>query len=353
MADEYEDSRNLHAILQGTSGPGNEPPAEWTEALKIHATRARRISLGWRRGAAPYSPIPGATLELPELASIKEGEAPEARREDPHGWARELARGRWSVAVDWARKNGPVIDVQLQIWGYDPKKGQFQVLKGGAIAKRVNLSGEGAQWMDDGSTVERTLASLVDRLLTRLDEKDQRMNEAWGMVRDHYDAMSRVSTGALEAFQRAMDLREKTAGQASGERAAERAFLVELAKVRSTEQAVNNTVSQMAPVLRDLAAAWAPAGGAADHQETARQLLETIDDEMRERWEKAGFSDLLTDIKSALENVAASEKLESAVASMRAIAPTLVRHQNDIGNLLSPHQRGLVVKLLQLPGVTS
>ncbi len=332
-------------------------PGEWVDALKLHATRVRRIALAWRRGSAPYTPIAGTVVELPEVIAKKKKDDDDEtvigdeRTTDADKWARENAKQRWAVAIEYAKKNGPVIDVQLQLWGFDKKKGVFAILKGGAIAKRVNLTGEGAAWMDDGQTTERVLLTLADKLIAALDKKEQRSNEKDQAIAEHYKNIGAVVSGTLSAFQVAMTMREQSAGSNVQAQQVQQNFMIEIAKIRAMEAGVGKAVSEIGPTIREVFSGWTPGGNSPPHQELAKKLLDSITDPQRESWKVAGFDELLADLESALRQIQASESLEAAVATMKAIAPKLIASQDAIGNLFTQAQRNIALQLLDLPGV--
>lgn len=293
-------------------------------------------------------------MELAEVVVVKKGGdevIPDQRSTDALMFARENAKQRWSVAIEWAKKNGPVIDVQLQLWGFDKKKGVFAILKGGAIAKRVNLTGEGAAWMDDGQTTERIMLVLIDKLIAALDKKEERSNEKDEAIAKHYGNIGTVVSGTLSIFQNAITMRDKSAGSDAQARVANQNFMLELAKVRAMEQGVNKAVSEIGPTIREVFSGWTPSANAPPHQELAKKLLDSVTDQQREQWKAAKFDELLTDLESALRQIQASETIESAVATMKAVAPKLIAHQDAIGNLFTQTQRNVMLQLLDLPGV--
>lgn len=356
---EFEDPTHLHAILRGTGAVAESPPAEWVEGLKIHAPQIRRIVINWRRGSAPYTPIPGATLELPEIVKPpkkKDGEemtevVSDGRLIDREQWAKDMARGRWAVAVEWAKKNGPVIDAQLVLFGHDRKKGIILPLKGGVIACRVNLTGEQSAWMDGHPTTEAVLLTLVDKLTSHIDKRDERTNHLLDEIAKHYGAIGGMIGGVVTSFQMAMAMKESSLTGASSERAADRAFMVEIAKIRATEQSVNKAVSEIGPAVREVFKGWTGPRAAPPHQDIAAQLLSTINDTQREAWKQAELAELLLDLESMLKQVSATETVETAVATIRKLAPRLIAAQDVIGNLLTQEQRNMALELLSLPGV--
>lgn len=349
---QFEDPAQLHAVFHGNSAAHQGPPQEWVDALKIHSTQVRRIAICWRRGSAPYTPIPGAVLELPEvLKKTGDQEVPDERTTDAKRWAEENARQRWAVAVEWAKKNGPVIDCQLQLWGFDKKKGVFKILKGGAIAKRVNLTGEGAAWMDDGATTERVLMTYIDKLIEHNCKLLDRATAKDDAIAKHYANIGNVVSGTLGVFQTAMQMREQHGASNLAFWQAKQNYMIELAKIRATEQGVTNAVNQIAPTLKDIFSGWTMPREAPPHREIAEKILRSVTDSQREQWKAAGFGDLIADVESALRQVQSSESVEAAAATLKKIAPTLVANQDSIGNLLTPQQREWILLLLGLPGV--
>jgi hypothetical protein len=273
------------------------------------------------------------------------------RISDPSKWALELAAGRWRVGCDWAKKNGPVIDVRLCAWAFNEKKGALEPIKNAASAKRINLTGETANWMDGPEKGSPEWMCVM--LLGALDKKDQRINETLDKIAGHYDRVGGVVDSCVSLSQQLIN--ERGSGNMHGymDRQSDREFMLEMMRVQMMGDGIKHAVDQLAPVARDLATAWAPKPEELDPvSKIAAELLETISDDQREKMKAAEVGELLEDLEKALKTIAESENnLELARNVLGAILPALKKHQNAIGTLMTGQQRAGLLALVKASGI--
>lgn len=350
----FEIADHLHANFGAVAL--ESPPGEWVEILRVHSGAVRRVTLSWRRGSGPYVPIPGSTLELPDLLEAKKSDdeadkpAPDQRLSDPSKWALDVATGRWRVGVEWAKKNGPVIDVQLAAWAYDQKKGQLSIIKGAISAKRINLTGEGAAWMD--GPAPGTPEYLTLALLSALDKKDERMNQQIDAITGHYSKVGEVLNVVVDVGRRLLDEKNNGSMAAAFDRAADRGFLLEMMKLRMMGEGIDKALAELVPVAKEFATAWAARPKDQSPSRIASELLASITDEQRGKFKAGGLAELMSDVEQALQKIAdAKDDLMTIRNVLNVILPAMHREQRAMGPLLTEAQRTGFVALVRAAGL--
>lgn len=320
--------------------------------LRVHSGAIRRVTISWRRGAGPYVPIPGATVEFGELLKKEPDEKgdgkpqPDQRLSDPAAWALDVATGRWRAGVEWAKKNGPVIDAQLSGWAYDSKKGTLSIIKGCVSAKRINLTGEGANWMD--GPAPGTTEWMNVQLLLALNEKDKRINEFIERIGGHYQNIGNtIQANNQLTMSIAQNIGE---GIANGGQS-DRQFYLELAKINMMGEGINKSIDQGIPVLRDLVNAWQPGGGNQEIPELAKKLYESLTTQQRDTAKEMELGDLWNDLISGLEKlVETGADKQAAQNILGAVVPKLFQKQDELEKILTEEQRAIVVALIKAAG---
>ncbi len=341
-------------------------PGEWVEICRVHAAAIRRVTIEWRRGSGPYVLIPGATLELPEALAVakpKKGangatkdETEEVltdlRHGDPAKWALDLANGRWRIGIEYAKKNGPVIDVRLAAWHFDTKKSQLCVIKGGLSAKRINLSGEQAAWMD-GGTAPGSMESMNIKLLAALDRKDLRMNEQHAEVTKNLQAIGGLIRENVSLAHMLMQDRGGDSMVIAMDRQADRAWMLDMYKLQMTGEGITKAIDEIVPIAKTFAENWKPATVELDPvSKIAAELLETFSDAQKAKFVASSLGDLYGDLMSALKAIADCEnKTDQAQEILKKVLPALEKHQNTIGPFMTGQQRAGFVSLVKASGL--
>ncbi len=358
---EFEVPQHIHANL-GASVP-ETPPGEWVEILRLQSGAIRRVSIGWRRGAGPYVPIPGASIEIGELLkeppAKKNGDATKVdaalddqRLTDPGKWALDVATGRWRAGIEWAKKNGPVIDVQLQCWAIDPKKNVLGIIKGAISAKRINLTGEGGGYLDGpapGTTEYMNLA-----LLSALLKSYENQNNAWDGVAKTFVSIGGVMQTTIGITEGAIKLKDSAATGQDNARQGDRDFYLELAKLKMTGDGIDKAITELAPIAKTFAENWRPGGALKSVSKIAGQLMASLNKDQKEKFESAGIGELFQDLLTALEKLVECKDDQAAAQNIiTAILPALERSQKLIGGILEKEQRDLMVGLIEAAGLVT
>lgn len=318
--------------------------------LGRHLVEIHTITLRWRRGSAFYKPmpIPHSTFVL---AGIDFDKAPDKKaKEDLRAWtgehAEKLLEGDiWPKCVRMARAEGPVIDVQLSLYGYDEKTGELELLCD-SHGTRINLDPSTAPRIDDPyDNKTEAMVSLVEAQTDAIKERDAGNKALMGEQIKMVQAVTSVTTGVLDVARQAIGMKSEVAGRNDEEQAREREF--ELRKLRTEKQHESFKAALEKFPFDDLGLYWrARAAGVTmdvpdDCRDAARKLLDSLTDEQLSQLD----DDLAADIRSVLANALKQEDEEMAKLVLLSLLPKLLTNQEAISKVITNEQAALLTFL--------
>ena len=340
---------NLHLIQGGQRGdPG--APGEWFSILAKHLPEIHTITLRYRRGGQHYRPmpVPNATWVL---SSVDFDDAPKKdAKDDFRIWTGDQAQqvldtDVWPKCMRIARAEGPVLDVQLSVYGYDEKTGKLDLLCD-ASGTRINLDPHTPNRIDDPYD-NRTdaMVTFMEAQTDAIKERDAANKALMSSSIELVKAVTGVTTGTLEVAKEAIGMKSEVAGR--NDEAAERARRHELEKLLVQKRHESFKAALDRFPFDDLGLFWrAKAAGVnmeqpTDCRDAAARLLDTFTDEQLAQLDP----DLAGDIRSVLSKAAAEPSEEMAQLILIALLPKLLEHQESISKVINPEQAALLTFL--------
>ena len=340
---------NLHLIHGGSRGdPG--APGDWFSILAKHLPEIHTITLRYRRGGQHYRPMPVPNSSW-VLSTVDFESAPKKEAKDDFRiWTGDQAQNVldtdvWPKCMRCARAEGPVLDVQLSVYGYDDKTGKLELLCD-ASGTRINLDPHTPNRIDDPYD-NRTdaMVTFMEAQTDAIKERDGANKALTGEIINLVKAVTGVTVGTLDVAKEAIGMKAEVAGR--NDEAAERARMHELQKlqVKSRHESFKAALDRFP--FDDLGLFWrAKAAGVnmqqpADCREAAARLLDTFTDEQLGQLDP----DLAGDIRSVLSKAAAEPSEEMAQLILVALLPKLLEHQEAISKVINPEQAALLTFL--------
>ena len=346
----YERNDAIDANLGPNLGLTSAPPI-WAEKCTGLADKIRRVLVNWKKGRGAYELIPEAVIDVPILEKKDAGETnTDLRFTDLQKWGQEIAARAWALALDHAEKNGPIIDAQIILCGWDEPSGLFRPLKGGVSAKKcpdANFTArDAAEYREDHR--DRT----IDKLLEAIDRRDLRVERMSDKFVGMAGGIEKIMGIAFSVSQHAIEISNNVSAGAAAEKQAERDFVTKIVQMQTTADTVKAAVTELAPTLKDLVDGFG-GSGPVGYLSTARELLKSISQEQRDKAKEAGESELVADLETILKKIVAGADDDECKALLWSIGPRLNSAQATIGPILNEKQRDLVLSLLKRAGLIS
>lgn len=344
----YERNDAIDANL-GLNTTPNKAPQVWAEKCTGLADKIRRVIVNWRKGSMTYQAIPEATFDVPILNDKDGGESDtDLRHSDLGAWGWEIAGRAWGYALEWAEKNGPIIDAQIVLCGWDEKTGMFRPLKGGTSARKCPHDYNSARGLAELREDHRD--KVIDRLLEALDRRDLRVERMADKFVGMAGGIEKIMGIAFGVSEHAITISNSVSEAASREKQAERDFVREIVRMRTTGETIKYAISEVAPELKDIFNGFGPSA-AGSYKVSAQELLKSITNEQREKAKLAGQSELIADMESILRKIVDGATDDESRAMLFSIGPRLNEAQAVIGPILTERQRSLVLALLKKAGL--
>ncbi len=340
---------NLH-LIDGAQRGAPGAPGEWFSILAKHLPEIHTITLRYRRGGQHYRPMPIPNASW-VLASVDFEKAPtKTATDDFRIWTGDQAQkvldaDVWPKCIRMAKAEGPVIDVQLSVYGFDEKTGKLELLCD-ASGTRINLDPTTPNRIDDPYD-NRTdaMVTFMEAQTDAIKERDKANKELMTSSIELVKAVTSVTTGTLEVAKEAIGMKSEVAGR--NDEAAERARSHELQKllVKSRHDSFKAALDRFP--FDDLGLFWrAKAAGVnmdtpQDCRDAAARLLDLFTDEQLAALDPA----LAGDIRSVLSKAAAEPSEEMAQLILIALLPKLLEHQEAISKVITPDQAALLTFL--------
>ncbi len=350
----YERNDAIDADLDPTEGLTGAPPI-WGEKCTGLVDKIRRVIVNWRKGSVTYSLIPEAVIEVPILDKADGGEtSTDLRFSEPGKWGREMAARAWAFALEHAEKNGPIIDAQIVLQGWDEKAGLFRALKGGVNAKKCPGTHTNARDREDRSADTRD--RVIDQLLEAVDRRDMRVERMADKIANVAEKIGGIAGGMEQVMQvsfsvsaNAIKLTNDVSSDARQERQADRDLILRVVQAQTASETIRDVVHEAAPHLSDLFNSFG--GSKRSYAALATELLASITDEQRAKAREAGLTDLIKDLDKVLTKISKNKDTSESRALLHAIAPKINDAQASLGPILTEKQRGLILALLKLAGL--
>lgn len=320
-------------------------PPVWSEKCTGLVDKIRRVVVAWQKGGSTYEPIPDAVIEVPPLDKEDRGEtSTDLRFSEPGKWGRELADRAWAFALEHAEKNGPTINAQLILMGFEEKTGLFRPLAGGVSAKKC--PGTRASARDRHEEGGDPRDRVIDHLLEAIDRRDMRVERMADKITNIAGGVEKVMGVCFRVAATTIELTNNVSAAAQAERQSERDLIIRIVQMQTTGETIRDVIKEVAPGVSDFLSGMGAPGGS--YATIASRLLKSITDDQRAKASEAGAAELVADLEKILRKLAGGVDDQEAVALMTAIAPRMNEHQGTLGPILTEKQRGLVLALFKL-----
>ncbi len=308
------------------------------------------ITLRWRRGSAYYKPIPlkGSSFVLAD--SIDWQDAPDKKaKEDRRAWTGEHAQkildgDLWPLCLRMARAEGPVIDVQLSIYGYNEKTGALDLLCD-AHGTRINLDPNTPHPSIDDPYDQRTDAMVqfiqhqTEAIKTRDESNKQLMTQSIELIK----AAGTLTGGAFDVAKEAMEMKNSVAGAHADEVRERREYELRKLTIQARHESFKEALGRipfddLGMYLRARAAGMSADEIPTDCRHAARLLLDSLSDDQLAQLDP----ELAADIRTVLSRAANEENEETAQLVLMALLPKLLQSRDAIANVITPQQAALL-----------